>query len=333
MSSLITVFSTALIPFTAVFTLSIYLSTHPDSPAKSLLPGKRVKLPVHRDEGLDGSTDNDGPDPFDLHDPVVMDDGTPVNPEKFWSAAWRKKLAFLILLIPPFACNIALLVFTILSDLKGEERTRATLIPSLLLPSHLITVLFALWYLRQNQTKSHWATTVYIATNVSIQFLILAAIAMLPSTPLPSEPPNEVTFLTANFARWDMFKLPTFTPISLTKALLPVLHIPPLLIITFMRRGPPLHLPLDSIYPPKITDAIPQDHPSTDPQVSNVSEEVQCNIPEYLLFGYATSVIKKGYYAQTMDVWDLPVLTADMRESTLSVAVLTVQVQCHDTCR
>ena len=88
------------------------------------------------------------------------------------------------------------------------------------------------------------------------------------------------------------------------------LHLPPLLILLFIRRGPRLILPVSVVYPAKITEAIPDDHPSLDPSIANVTEEVQCTIPEWLLFGYATNVIRHGYYAETMDVWDLPIVGA-----------------------
>ena len=125
----------------------------------------------------------------------------------------------------------------------------------------------------------------------------------------------EHSLLLATFARMDMFSMPRMTPLTITKSLLPLLHVPPLLITLFIRRGPPLHLPMKAIYPAKIYDAIPEDHDALNPTVPNVIEEVQATVPEFLIFSYATDLVRKGYLADSMDVWDLPVLSASLRES------------------
>lgn len=99
------------------------------------------------------------------------------------------------------------------------------------------------------------------------------------------------------------------------KALLPVLYLPPLVAILSVRRGPPLYLPFDAIYPSKIVSSVPPDAQSLDPQKANVSPEVQATIPEWLLFGYATDVIRKGYVSESLDVWDLPILPRTLRKA------------------
>jgi hypothetical protein len=81
----------------------------------------------------------------------------------------------------------------------------------------------------------------------------------------------------------------------------------------FIRRGPPLHVDPRIIYPPKITNSIPPLDPILDPSKPNLTEEAEVTVAEWMLFSYATNVIKKGYTAETMDVWDLPVLMANMR--------------------
>lgn len=274
----IAIAGSALMPLTSAISLTIHLSS-------SLRQGK-IGLPVRRDEALSEK------DPFDIQDEAVMRDGSPVDEESFWRRCAWLKWGLLATLIPPFGVNIALLVLS-----KGRD-----VAPTLLLPSHLIT-LFLLY--RYFDRQAHWANTIHLAVGVFVQFATLSTFALLPEYPFP-QPTDQIHALfevSSLFAR----------PASILRSILPVLHLPPLLILLSIRRGPPLHLPVSVIYPAKITDAIPADHPSLDSSVPNVTEEVQCTIPEWLLFGYATNVIRHGYYAETMDVWDLPIIGASLR--------------------
>jgi hypothetical protein len=310
MTEYVPIVSSALLPLTSLISLSIYLSSHPSSPAHRLFHRPAIALPIHRDEALDGTLDELDKDPFDLEDPEVLEDGQPVDAERFWASMWRRKVALLATLVPAFACNIALLVFTLQST-DAEDKIKAILPYFLLIPAHLVTLLLGAWFLGQNTTPTHWPTTVHLATAITIQFLTLAFLALLPSDPLPTSSP---VFLLAVFERMDLFVLPPLTPLNVLRPLLPILHIPPFLIITFIRRGPPLHLNPTIIYPPKITSGIPPLHASLDPTKENVTEETQVTVAEWMLFSYATNVVRKGYVSETMDVWDLPILMSNMRK-------------------
>lgn len=308
MPTLAAVLSTALVPLTSLTSFSIYLAAHPSSPIETLVR-RPIKLPIHRDEALDGTLEKDA---FDLDDPVIFKDGYPVDAEKFWKKTWRLKLAFLLTMLLPTACNLVQLIFTAISDLEGEQKTRALLIPVLLVPAHLVTLLLGYWYLRQNETSAHWSTTIHLGVDVGMQFLIIAALGLLPSDPFPSSRLHGLIYRPHYTFASD--------PIGITRSLLPLLQLPPLIIILSIRRGPPLHFPLTAIYPPRINEAIPEHADGLDPTKANVSEEVQANIPDWLLFSYATNVVKKGANSDTMDVWDLPVLQASQRE--LATAML-----------
>jgi len=264
-----------------------------------------VQLPVHRDEAFDGSLDAD---PFDLDDPVIRKDGYPVDAENFWSQTRGMKLAFLATLLLPIACNLYRLALIVTSHLDGEEHTRAMLVPLMLVPAHLVTLLLGFWYLSHTDTASHWNSTIHLAFNVFIQFLIIASISLLPSEPFPT--PREALDITS--MTFPLPKIPS-SPLEITRMLLPLLHIPPLALILAIRRGPALHFPLNAIYPSRIVEAIPAHAPGLDPRKGNVNEEVQANIPEWLLFGYATNVVRRGSTADSTDVWDLPVLQSRMR--------------------
>jgi hypothetical protein len=310
MSSLAQVLSTALIPLTSILSLTVYLGSHPNSPIKRIYNKPDIALPTHSGEALDGVQEEK--DVFDISDALVCEDGQPVDPGAFWARMRRKKIALLIMLLPAIACNIALLVYTILSDMHGDVCTRSLLIPLLIVPSHIVTVLLGFFYVGQDNTPAHWSTTIHLSTNIFAQFLVLALRALLPSTPLPHSPSELAP--TIAFAILSLPQIPHMTPSQVFTTLLPISHIPALMFILTTPRGPPLHLPLTAIYPKKITDAIPPDHDSLDPTKANVTAEVQVTVPDYLMFNYTTAVVRKGYYAESMDVWDLPILTATMRE-------------------
>ncbi|ODO00841.1 ATP-binding cassette transporter [Cryptococcus wingfieldii CBS 7118] len=305
--ALLTLAATAAIPLTTLASLTIYLATNPASPITTLFAPQPIALPVHNGEALDGLLDQK--DPFDIHNPTVCEDGTPVEPERFWAAMWRRKLAVLVLYLLPLACNICLLAFSIVSDAHDDEsRQRSIALSVLLLASQVITLLLSYWHLAQRDVASHWATTIHLAVDISTQFLVLAFLSLLPSSPLPSDPVVPTAFNALAFSI-------TESPVGLLKTLLPILYLPSLVAILSVRRGPPLYLPLDAIYPSKIIASVPEDASALDPTQANVSPEVQANVPEWLLFGYATGVIRKGYVAESMDVWDLPILPATLRKS------------------
>lgn len=302
--------ATALIPLTSLVSLSIYISSHPRSLARRLFRSTEITLPTQNGEGLLPEKD-----PFDIHDGDIHGDGTALNPERFWASTRRRKIGLLATFLIPFAANIALLVLSV-QEKPDSQPFDPVIPPALLLPSHVVTILLAVWYLSHNDTASHWATTIHITAGIFVQFIVLAIIALLPHEPFPQRPES---FMSANFLRSDLLSFPD-QPIPLLRALLPIVHFIPLLVVLFIRRGPPLFVQLDELYPPKIVQAIPVDNPSLDPTQSNVCEEVQATIPEWLMFGYVTNVVKKGYYSETMDVWDLPVLTSNMRECITCVA-------------
>ncbi|WVQ74986.1 hypothetical protein IAR50_004594 [Cryptococcus sp. DSM 104548] len=303
--ALLTLAATAVIPLTTLSSFTIYLSTNPASPISRLFRRQPIALPVHNGEALDGLV---GPkDPFDIHDPKVCEDGTPVEPEVFWDSMWRRKLAVLVLYLLPLACNILFLAFSITSGLQGDEsRQRNIALSVLLLSSQFITFTVSYWHLAQCDVASHWATTIHLAVDISTQFLVLAFLGLLPSSPLPSDPVVPTAFNALAFSVSQ-------SPVGLLKSLLPILYLPSLVAILSVRRGPPLYLPLDAIYPSKIIASVPPSAPALDPAQPNVSPEVQATVPEWLLFGYATGVIRKGYVSEGMDVWDLPIMPATLR--------------------
>lgn len=324
LSTLVPVLSTALLPLTSVLSLSIFFATHPRSPTRTLIH-RRIALPTYRNEGLNGEIDEDEEidekDPFEIDDPIVRSEGIPVHPERFWSSTWKRKMGLLLTMLLPFGCNIAILVLTVLSSYPSvDEKSRALAAPACIAAAHIPTLMMMYWYLSHNETKSNWQTTIHLSTNLCIQFLVIAVLALLPSTPPPRRHAEVAVDTLALFTRWDVIKLPPMTPLRTLQSILPVLQFIPLLIAATIRRGPPLHLPLHNIYPAKIVEAVPETHESLDPNQRNVSQEVEANVLEYLYFSYATPVIQKGSVATSMDVWDVPILPPSLRELPYRVA-------------
>jgi len=313
LSELVGIISTAFLPLTSFISLSIFLSTHPRSPTRKLSK-QRIALPTHQDEGLDGQAGEMEKDPFNIDDPAVRREGIPVHPEKFWSSTWKRKAWLLATMLLPFGCNIALLVTTALAEYPSlDARTKAISVPIFILASHVPTLLTMYWYLSHDDVKSNWQTTIHLSVDLCVQFLVIAILVLLPSTAPPTRR-AEALFIDALFVQSDAFRLPHLSAYSILYKLLPILQLIPLTIVCFIRRGPPIHLPMNVIYPPKIVEAIPADHESLDVNHRNVSEEVEANVIEWMIFSYATPVIKKGSTAESMNVWDVPVLPISLRE-------------------
>lgn len=309
MASTFAIACTALIPLTSLISLSGYLTTAEDSPLYLLLNRRGVQLPTS-----DGSLQPQG-DPFEIEDPVALTDGIPVREDAFWRRQRLLKIWLLLSLVPPVVCNILLLIFTLIASegFEEHERVRAILLPILLLPAHLVTVALALKYFRQNKTSTHWLTTWHLFAGLSTQFIILTFLAILPSTPFPRAPIDVVAQALLNFSRWDTLKTPPTDAVGILTAILPALQFFPLWAITCMRRGPPLHMPMEDVYPAKVVESIPPDAKALNPNVPNVSGEAQVTVIEWFMFSYAGAVIDEAKVNDSMDVWDLPTLLSSMR--------------------
>lgn len=297
-TSILAIAVTAVIPFVSLTSLSIYLTSHPASPFFLLLRRGGVQLPTTSTDGLEPVID-----PFQLEDPIVCIDGVPVQPERFWRRQRSIKIALLLTYLLPVLANIALLVLTILGfgDLSHSTRERLLLLPTLLVPAHLATLVLAFWAIGQDETRTHWPSTIHLAAGTLTQFLALGLVATWPTQPFPSK----ATTVASVGSQFDFIQ-------ALTIAL-PILHFPPLWCALILRRGPPMYLPFDALYPTKITEAVPQGAECLDPDIPNVTAEVQVTVVEWCLFTYASVVIERAKVRDSMEVWDLPILPANMR--------------------
>lgn len=300
MAPIVAIAATSLIPLVSLVSLSLYLVSHPASPAYTLFQRRGVQLPIGSQEGLQAEHDA-----FELEDPVVCQDGVPIQPDRFWRRQRQLKVALFLSYLLPVAANIALLVLTILSSqgLEEHERVRALLLPTFLMPAQLATLLMAYWFFPQNETPSHWSTTIHLSFGIFTQFMVLGFLAILPSTPIPTKP---ISFASVSAH-------PPVNIITILTSAVPVLTFVPLLIILSIRRGPPMYLPLKALLPAKQIDRIPEGHPSLNPDLPNVTAEVQVTVVEWMLFSYTGELIERAKVNDSMDVWDLPILPANLR--------------------
>jgi hypothetical protein len=294
MSGIVPTLATALLPLASYLSLSIYLSVHPASPLRALYRRRQsIALPTHQNEPL-----NSEKDPFDFDDSSLGSDGTPIQAEKFWKSMRRRKIALLFVLLVPMGINVGSIVLLALDS-------TTVIRPVLILAAQAPTVLTTFWHISQITTATSWPTTVTLAINIALQTITLAILALLSRH-------NSINLTL--LAPWS--PIHDVQPIPLLETLLPIAYIPAfLLVMCFIRRGPPLHLPVEDIYPAKIYSSIPSDHRSLDHTVPNVTEEVQSSVLGVLIYSYATPVIKLGAESNSLDLWDVPLLTADMRTS------------------
>jgi hypothetical protein len=88
-------------------------------------------------------------------------------------------------------------------------------------------------------------------------------------------------------------------------------------------RSPPLHYRPEKIYSPKMLESfneVPQ-------SVDNVCTVVQSSVWDFLLFSYTTAVANLGHTRDSLEVQDLPIVTASYRASNLFAKIRLATVE------
>ena len=304
MSRLLLPASLVVIPATSILSVIIYLSSPSTSPFIQSGQEGALKLPIHHGEALDGTLSDEPKDElFDMPEDPGCQDGTPIREQSFWNTQRILKISFLLALLPAATCNILILVI--------NPAHLARRLSWGLLPSHVASMAICLWSLRYRSNPVHWATTIHLCVATYVQFLIVTTHTLLPTSPAPG------TIPASGFVLGEVFPaLETQRDIDLVKwsrYALPILHIIPTLIISCIRRGPHLRIPVEYIYPERIIDAIPANNETLNSSEANVTIELSATVPEWLTFSYATPVVMKGNVSESMEIWDLPVLQASLR--------------------
>ncbi|CEL57922.1 ATP-dependent bile acid permease OS=Saccharomyces cerevisiae (strain ATCC 204508 / S288c) GN=YBT1 PE=1 SV=2 [Rhizoctonia solani AG-1 IB] len=251
---------------------------------------KRLELPTtdagDRDERLEGE---DRKDPFDIATSEDMIDGYPIHEEKFWSQVKVMKLGqttAISLSLALVCAHIGWYITT--TNLKAWN-------PSLW-PLCLQTIFFvyllvlSVCSLHTRDVSTHWSLTIHSSVLSIFAWTVLLVAKVLPRTPryaAQSQGPSSVE----NWMEWLvlLFLLIVVTISSTTN------------------RAPAVYFPPERVYLLKSLDSLaPQG-------TSNVVGEVQASVASILLFSYVTPIVMLGYHATSMEIRDLPILTANLR--------------------
>ncbi|KAI0631359.1 ABC transporter type 1, transmembrane domain-containing protein [Trametes polyzona] len=259
--------------------LAVALTTSLGVFALSRQDEKKNALPtfVDGEEGL-------ARDPFDVTTPEDFIDGMPIDEERFWSKMRLRKLAVTAILAIILAIQAVSLGWSIAED----DRTNIA-VYSLHVAFALYTLVLAARAINQTYSQ-HSSSIIHLSALTFFATVLLTITALLPSQPLPVV---------------SVFQS-SVTPLALWYTVYALYAICMAIIVT-TPRGPPLHFPSSKIYSDK-----------TLMQVTSNYEDNVCGMPsvsvlDYLLFSYTTKVVMLGYTSESLEIGDLPIVTADMR--------------------
>ncbi|KAJ1311227.1 hypothetical protein OPQ81_009727 [Rhizoctonia solani] len=251
---------------------------------------KRLELPTtgthESSERLEG---DDQKDPFDIATREDTIDGYPLHEEKFWSQAKAMKLG------QTLAVSLALAVVCAHIGWHITNNNLATwdpfLWPLCLQAIFLVYLLvLSVCSLHTKDISTHWSLTVHCSALSTFVLTALLIAKVLPRTPRfvsQSQGPSPVE----NRLEWLVLFLLFVTAF----------------ISSTTNRAPAVYFPPERVYLLKSLD-------SPEPEArNNVTGEVQASVASILLFSYVTPIVMLGYHAASMEIRDLPILTADMR--------------------
>ncbi|KAF9051842.1 multidrug resistance-associated ABC transporter [Panaeolus papilionaceus] len=243
--------------------------------------GGKVKLPTHNDD------DEDRPlhDPFDVSTPEDVTNGYPIDEEAFWlRMRWRKALATLSL-------TAAIVVSTVAFGFSfADQQKESAIVFGLHGLFTLYLVLTAGRSVFQNTRPEHWRSILYLTFLTTCAAIALFIAAVLPD----SQPVLLLAIDDVNLLMNLWYTLVVLYAISSV-----IFFTTPL--------GPKLHYPASAIYSEKVVQTI------TNMDENNVCGVIDCSPWDILLFSYTTKVVWLGNVAASLDIGDLPIVTADMR--------------------
>lgn len=144
----------------------------------------------------------------------------------------------------------------------------------------------------------HGRFIVHISALSTAAFVLLSAISILPLQDTLEKPQRILWYIT--LALWFIA----------------------FWLVTHTKRGPALHFPSSQIYSQK-----------TIAGTTSFAEDNVCGVSnaspwDYILFSYTTKVVMLGYTAESLEIGDLPIVTADMR-STIVFANMRAALKRH----
>lgn len=236
-----------------------------------------------------------------------------------------RKYLFIAALLPPLVLNLVTLGFILASarsspvdlPLRGLLLTYAVMSTLLLVPFHVYTLVQAIRLLALGDVARHWHLVVHLSTIMFVAFFTQLTTALLPADP-------SLDVIGRGIGE-DDDDSHARTVIEVVRAVQPAVLLLAGLIVATMPRAPPMYFPPDKIYTPKTIVSLREAAKSDDPKVHagpraaldaaqpNVTGEASGSVLDYLFFNYCSALIGKAGVLESLDVWDLPVVRANMR--------------------
>ncbi|CAE6493905.1 unnamed protein product [Rhizoctonia solani] len=251
---------------------------------------KRLELPTNEahepSERLEG---NDHKDPFDIAGREDTIDGYPIDEEKFWSQAKAMKICQTIaasLALALVCAHIGWYITT--NDLKTWDPLLWPLCLQAILFVYLVVL--SVCSLHTKDIPTHWNLTVHCSAISTFALTVLLIAKVLPRSPRFATQSQGLSLVETQMEWLVLFFLLVTACISSTT-----------------NRAPAVYFPPERVYLLKSLDSLA---PGTR---DNVIGEVQASVASILLFSYVTPIVMLGYNATSMEIRDLPILTANMR--------------------
>ncbi|KAJ7147015.1 multidrug resistance-associated ABC transporter, partial [Mycena epipterygia] len=234
----------------------------------------KIQLPVHADRTDEIYPDGD---PFDVITPEDLLDGYPLDETKFWARMRIRKIFVSALLL-------SLVVVQGVSLGLGGDITLYTL--------HVCFALYALGVaassVRRHTAPQHSESVWHLVSLTIFPVALMGFTAILPL----EDPPIIALEHSVLPSLWYT-ALALYVLVFLTALTTPC--------------GPALHYPPSAIYSEKTAQAI------TNKEKDNVSGVYGASPWSIMFFSYSTKVIMLGNTAASLEIGDLPILTADLR--------------------
>ncbi|KAJ7737145.1 multidrug resistance-associated ABC transporter [Mycena maculata] len=218
-----------------------------------------------------------GDDPLDVTSAEDLLDGYPIDEATFWAHMFMRKLFVCVLL------GLLVIVETACFFLGGDS-----IISALHTCFSLYLLIVAVFAVRRSTVKKHAESVWHLTSLMFFAVVLLGFTTMIPTDESPA------------------IDKPTIFLWYLRSAVLPLYAVTFLTILT-TPRGPLLHYPPSAIYSEKTAQAI------TNTDKNNVAGVYGASPWSFLFFSYSTKVVMLGNTATSLEIGDLPILTANMR--------------------
>ncbi|CAE6433200.1 unnamed protein product [Rhizoctonia solani] len=251
---------------------------------------KPLELPTTgADEPSERLEGDDRKDPFDIASREDVIDGYPLHEEKFWSKVKAMKLGQAIAVSLALAVVCAHIGWYITTN---DLKTWDPLLWPLFLQSIFFVYLLVLsaCSLHTKDISTHWSLTVHCSVLSTLALTALFIAKVLPRTPRSVAKSHGLSLVETRMEWLVLFLLFVAACISSTT-----------------NRAPAVYFPPERVYLLKSLDSLAPE--TTD----NVVGEVQASVASILLFSYVTPIVMLGYHAASMEIRDLPILTAKLR--------------------